>query len=111
RDKRCLIFILSFCPVRLTLGVRLRNLTRNHMMTRTFLSETDLLGWMNAELSKHEQCDGCRFTSVLLLREEDDDGCNWSSTNLNCSGVPAAVCHPVADHVVVQAKARFNVRK
>jgi len=79
-------------------------------MARTLLSEADLLGWMNTELSKHEQCNGCSFTSVLLLQEEDNDGCNWSVANLRCSGVPAVVCSPAADHVVVQAKARFNVQ-
>jgi hypothetical protein len=102
--------LISFRPTYRATLTNERNLTRNHVMMRTFLSKTDLLGWMNTELSKHEHCNECRFTSVLLLQEEDD-GCNWSSTNLNCIGVPATGCHPVADHVVVKAKARFNIRE
>jgi len=79
-------------------------------MKRTFLSKEDLLGWMNSQLAEHEECNDCIFTSVTELSEEDQDGCNWSSPNLRCSGVPSQVCNPTADLIVGQARARVNVK-
>lgn len=78
-------------------------------MAREVLSEEKLLDWLNAELAKHDICEDCRFTSVMRLRGTDAAGCNWSSPNLRCSGRPAAPCQPIANELVGQAQARFNL--
>lgn len=78
-------------------------------MAREIVSEEDLLVWLNAELQKHDVCGQCRFTSVMRLRGTDAVGCNWSSPNLRCSGRPAAFCQPIANELVAQAQARFNL--
>ena len=65
---------------------------------------------MNSQLAQHEECDDCIFTSVRELRVEDEDECNWSSPNLRCSGVTSQVCNPIANRIVDQARAKFNVK-
>jgi hypothetical protein len=64
---------------------------------------------MNLQLAQYDEGTNCRFTSVLLT-EEDDDGCNWSSWNLRCSGVPVQVCQPIAKQIAAQARERFKLR-
>lgn len=78
-------------------------------MARQIVSGEELLKWLNVELAKHDECDDCRFTSVMRLRGTDADGCNWSSPTLRCSGRPVAPCHAVANELVTQAQARFNL--
>lgn len=36
-------------------------------MSRTVVSKEVLIEWGNARLREHEECNGCRFTSVTLL--------------------------------------------
>ena len=79
-------------------------------MERVTVSQEELLEWINLELSTHEECNDCRVTSVVRLKGEDDDGCNWSSVNLRCSGVPADVCNQVANRTIAQAKRNFNTK-
>jgi hypothetical protein len=80
-------------------------------MSRTAVSEKALIEWMNLKLQQHDECKDCRFTSVLRLAGDDQDGCNWSSPNLQCSGVPADVCRPMASHVAGQARELFNLEE
>jgi hypothetical protein len=80
-------------------------------MDRKFLSKKDLLNWMNAQLAKNEDCNDCMFSSVLELREKDENGCNWNKANLSCSGVPVKGCKPIADEIVKDAKTKFNVKQ
>jgi hypothetical protein len=80
-------------------------------MSRTVVSEAALIEWMNSRLQQHEECKDCSFTSVLRLAGKDEVGCNWSSPNLRCSGVPALVCRPAANHVAVQARELFNLEE
>jgi len=51
-------------------------------MKRELVSPEELLKWMNSQLAMHDEYTDCRFTSVLPLREEDEDGCKWSGANL-----------------------------
>lgn len=77
-------------------------------MPREIVSAEKLLEIINAELAKHDVCDGCRITNVQA-HEQDEEGCNWSSSNLQCSGVPAEVCLPVAHHVVRTMRGKYNL--
>lgn len=76
---------------------------------RQIVSEEELLKWLNAELSKYDECDDCRFTSVMRLRDTDVNGCNWSPPYLRCSGRSVEPCRGVASEIVAQAQARFNL--
>jgi hypothetical protein len=78
-------------------------------MSRTLTSAEELLNWMNSKLQQHEECNGCRFSSILRLTDIAEDGSNWEYPYLHCSGVPTAICQPVADHIVCQAKELFNL--
>lgn len=84
--------------------------SRKEENTMETVSQDELLEWINLELSKYEECNDCRVTSVVRLKGEDENGCNWSSKNLNCSGIPADVCSPVANKVIAHAKMRFNLK-
>ena len=63
----------------------------------------------DAEIDKYDRCTNCHFTSVVLLKEIDERGCNWSGANLRCSEVPVEICQPIAQEVIEQAKGKFNV--
>ena len=78
-------------------------------MVRTAISSDELLDWLNTELAKVDACQHCRFTSVSHAGEQDPEGCNWSPTNLRCSGTPASVCSHAADRTVEAARRRFNL--
>lgn len=78
-------------------------------MNRETLPDAELLGWLNSEIATHSGCDDCRFTSVTRLLENDDDGCNWSSANLRCSGGPVDPCRTVANAVLANARSHFNL--
>jgi hypothetical protein len=75
----------------------------------TVVSKHSLLERLNSELRKHDVCDGCRFTGIVSLRENDSNGCNWSA-NLECGETPGSICGARADKIVAQAKAFFNLR-
>jgi len=78
-------------------------------MEKTIVSQEYLLSWMNSQIAKYDKCTNCHFTSILILSERDEGGCNWSSVNLRCSGDPIDVCRPIAQRVVDEAKKKFNV--
>ena len=80
-------------------------------MPRQLISNDHLLDILNRELSNHDTCTDCRFTSITLLRGVDESGCNWSTANLRCSGQPAEVCLPAAGRVINTAKDRYNIRE
>lgn len=88
----------------------MREGTEGSAMSRTAVSQQELLQWLNTELAKHEECNDCRITSVKALRETDAEGCNWSLANLQCSGVPTVHCQRVANQVIAQARAKFNIK-
>lgn len=79
-------------------------------MERIVLSEEELILLLNGELSKHEECNDCRFVGIVKLRDKDEGGCNWSNANLRCSGVPTEICKPVAERVICEAKAKYNIK-
>lgn len=78
-------------------------------MDRDLVSKDELRAILNEALSEHDTCDGCRFGGVVALSEEDEDGCNWSSPALRCSGVSVEVCLPAAQAVLASARARYNL--
>lgn len=80
-------------------------------MERQYISEDQLLSQLNEELHKYEECSNCEFTSVQKLRDFDENGCNWSSVNVRCSGVSSEICSPFAARIVTEAKANFNIKK
>ena len=79
-------------------------------MSRTIVSAGELINWINTELAKHDECKGCHIRSVITLAGEDQEGCNWSSPILGCSGVPADVCELAASHVIQRARDKFNIK-
>lgn len=78
-------------------------------MERKVITETELIEWMNNELHKEEDFKDCKFTSVLRLAE-DDIGCNWSTPNLRCSGIPAIMCQERAAQIAAKAREMFNIK-
>jgi hypothetical protein len=78
-------------------------------MSRTIVSQEELINWMNSKLSEHKDCATCRFSTVTRLSEPDAEGCNWSPSWLQCNGKPVAECRPIANQVAAEAKKLFNI--
>ena len=77
-------------------------------MPRENISEEEILEWMNSELHKDEECEDVEFTSILKC-EEDEQGCNWTVTNLTGHGTHPDAYKDRADAIVRQARELFNV--
>lgn len=78
-------------------------------MARQELTERELLAFLNQQLSAHDTCSDCRFTSIGQIRGADETGCNWSHVNLQCGGQPVAVCRQAADYVISAAREKYNL--
>jgi hypothetical protein len=80
-------------------------------MSRKLLSPEELRAWMNTELRKFEDCEGCRFGGVTPLREPDETGCNWSdSIYINTGGVPPEIYRPAVQRIITEARKQFNLK-
>ena len=79
-------------------------------MNKQIVSVDELIAILNEELSKFDECEGCRYTnSVTRLRETDPNGCNWSSVTLQCSGVSSKPCKPISLEIIYKAKQKYNL--
>ncbi len=80
-------------------------------MERTLVSGDELVKILNEELAKYEECKDCSFHAPpFKLVEPHKDGCNWSTINLRCSGVPHEICSPFANRVVTEAQQKYNLK-
>ena len=81
-------------------------------MKRDLVSKDELISILNKELAKYEDCENCRFHGVIELAEEDEDGCNWSRSDVivRCSGVPAEICMPFAARTVSEVGGKYNIK-
>lgn len=78
-------------------------------MAHVSITEEELLRILNTRLATFDKCVGCKFTSVLHVKEAPADACNWTAPNLRCSGVPALPCETVARAVVAEIAAAYSV--
>jgi len=78
-------------------------------MPRKVVSEEELLQILNARLQAHDECTNCQFTSVVRLKEQQANGCNWSTAALRCSGTPASLCAPTARVVITEVAETHNL--
>ena len=79
-------------------------------MERKEVSEEELLVFLNAELSKHNDMNKVSFTSIERLAEPDSTGCNWSKAQVRSRGVPHYVAAPVTGGIVAEARKKYNVK-
>lgn len=80
-------------------------------MERELVTEEELIAILNKELRKYEEYNDCQFESMLILKGYDPSGCNWSSTKVRCSGIPAEVCEPITSRIVADAMKKYNIKK
>ncbi len=81
------------------------------MSHRELLSEQALLETLNAELSKHAECQDCQFTGTIhKVANPPLNGCNWK-TSLVVKGRPTdpQACGNTAADVIVSIANRFNL--
>jgi len=71
----------------------------------------ELLKWANAELAKVAECGRCRILSMRGLQEVPGEACMWLPSTMDCSGARAGPCQSIADDVMTQARARFNLEE
>jgi hypothetical protein len=75
---------------------------------RKLTTEKELLFFLNTELKKAGFGEGLYFESLVRLRVDDRDGCNWASAILK--GCPPGSCPAGADKIVSGARAKFNLK-
>lgn len=80
------------------------------MVMREIITENELISWMNEQLCSEEDYKDCKFTSVYTLVSDDDEGVNWSTPKLTCSGVPADTCTARAYEIEVEARKKFKLK-
>ena len=78
-------------------------------MNRRIVSEEELVGILNTELSKYDECKKCKFDFINKLAEPDKSGSNWYSANMRSGGGASAFCRQVADRVVSEARKQMNI--
>ncbi|MCK4838241.1 MAG: hypothetical protein KAS94_05520 [Desulfobulbaceae bacterium] len=78
-------------------------------MQRKLVTEMELLSFLNAELKKAGFLKGLYFESLVRLRVDDRDGCNWAFANLKGSASPGS-CPVGAEKIVSEARGKFNLK-
>jgi hypothetical protein len=76
---------------------------------RQLVTEKELIEILNNELHKRVDSKYYNFTSVLRLRDKDESGCNWSSSNvgLGASGVPAELIRGIPERIVAETRKKI----
>lgn len=78
-------------------------------MERKLTTEKELLTFLNVELMKAGFGEEFYFESLVRLRVDDRNGCNWASANLKgCD--PPGNCPLGAEKIVSGARERFNLK-
>jgi len=79
-------------------------------MPRSVVTKEELQVWLTTEIRKIEGCEECSFGGIVLLREPDEIGCNWSDNIfLRATGVPPEIYRPAVAKVMVEARSKFNI--
>ena len=78
-------------------------------MNRRIVSEEELVGILNTELSKYDECKKCNFDFINKLEEPNMSGSNWYSANMRCGGGTSALCRQVAERIISEARKRMNI--
>lgn len=79
-------------------------------MERKFVTENELLSYLNKELAKKGQHADCHFDSIVRMKIDDRTGCNWASATIKGSAAVGHLCPPDAERIVNEAKMMFNVK-
>ena len=76
---------------------------------RQALNRRDLVQLLNWELAAYEQCGGCRFTSIRLMADADDSGCNWRDARVQADHPLDPAERGIIRAVIEQTRRAFNV--
>jgi hypothetical protein len=78
---------------------------------RKTVTREELLQHLNKRLAGYGHCDGCHFAGpIRVLTEPRDNGMNWSPfVALVCGGRPAGGCRRIAQIILDDAAAEYNV--
>ena len=76
---------------------------------RQALNPHDLVQLLNWELAAYEQCGGCRFTSIRLIADAEDSGCNWRDARVQSDHRLGTEERRIIRQVIEQTRREFNV--
>jgi len=79
-------------------------------MTRKYITQEELIDWMNNRLHGEKDFQGCKLSSIVRI-DEDETGCNWDVTVLRANGSPVEIYIRSAAKAVSAAKYLFNVKQ
>jgi len=66
---------------------------------KKFVSKHELLPMINAEISKHVECPGCRIQDLIPMEISDSTNINWEQGGIRCGDRAVNNCKHVADRV------------
>lgn len=81
------------------------------MSNRKFISQDELLKWINNKIQEHEECENIFLQGICLLAEEDPEGNNWSASSFRVTGVSEEIYMTVLEKVISEAKKLFNIKE
>lgn len=76
---------------------------------RQALNPHDLVQLLNWELAAYEQCRGCQFTSIRLVADAEDSGCNWRDARVHSDHRLGTEERRIIRQVIEQTRRQFNV--
>jgi hypothetical protein len=81
-------------------------------MNREFVDKDRLLEILNERLHEYDECRECYFTgAVTLLRNTDQEGCNWSRDMiLRCSTRSSNSCNLIGNRVINEVAQQYNLK-
>ena len=76
---------------------------------RQALNPQDLVQLLNWELAAYEQCGGCHFTSIRVVPDAEDSGCNWRDARVQSDHRLGTQERGIIRQVIEQTRREFNV--
>jgi len=79
-------------------------------MVKKEIPQQELVSIINQELTRLEECPGCRINEINPLSAPDSEGCNWERPEIRCNDfVPGNSCSRAIDQVVAWARGHFEL--
>jgi hypothetical protein len=79
-------------------------------MSRTLVTAEELQAWLTLEIQQYKGCEECKAGGIIRLQKYDDHGSNWKVDFLHAAGVPPSIYGPAWQHVLDEARAKFNLK-
>ena len=80
-------------------------------MDRETISKDKLIQLINIEIGKIPEISDCEVSGIYLLREQDENGCNWSPAYYKNGQLPAEKSAPLVGRVISDLQNMYNIEQ